>query len=258
MTDRYCVDLSAACSFTDDEIGLFYNAGFKKVHISATDAPFTDNEIISLCEKAYKKGITPVNLHPYYKYNGFFWHDCPERQDAIEFNKRQIRLCKAFGIDSIAVHPTQGKGNDIISPYGIDAFKELTEEAERCGVVLCVENLRVHLQLTPIFENINSPYLKFCYDTGHHNAFAKERDFLKEFGDRLYFTHIHDNDGVLDSHLLPLDGIINFDKINKEFLKYGYNRELNLEVHPKRQNYNGEDLYNYLKDGRDRLTNIFG
>lgn len=258
MTERYCIDLSAASAFTDTEIGMFSEAGFRKVHISATDAPFTEKEIDGLYEKAAYKGIKPVDLHPYYKYNGFFWHDCLERRDAIEFNKKQLKLAKTLGMDSVVVHPTQGKGNDIISPYGIDAFKELTEEAEKNGIVLCAENLRVHLQLTPIFSEIQSDYLKFCYDTGHHNAFAKDRNFLAEFGKRLYFTHIHDNDGKSDSHLLPLDGNIDFAKIKTDLESLHYDRELNLEIHPKRENYNGEDLLNYLINGRKRLDKIFG
>ncbi len=258
LSDRYCVDLPVNENFDAEEIGAFYSAGFKKVHISATDAPYTEDEISKVFDAASERGITPVNLHPYYKYNGFFWHDCLERRDAIEFNKNQLRLCKSLGIDSMAVHPTQGKGNDIISAYGVDAFKELTEEAERCGIVLCVENLRVHLQLTPIFSAIDSPCLKFCYDTGHHNAFAKERDFLNEFGGRMYFTHIHDNDGQSDSHLLPMDGNIDFSKMKNDFEKLGYHKELNLEIHPSRQNYTGDDLYGYLIKGRERLIKIFG
>lgn len=258
MNNRYCVDLSSTPLYTDEDIKIFKCAGFDFVHISATDNPEPEEKIAELFERSLKQGVTPVDLHPYYKYNGFFWHDCLEREDAIRFNKRQLELCKYLGIESMVVHPTQGKGNDIVSDFGIDAFKELADYAEKCRIILCVENLRVHLQLTPIFENINSDYLKFCYDSGHHNAFARERDFLGEFGDKLFFTHLHDNDGTKDSHLLPLDGNMDFNKIKSEFNRLNYKGYLNLEIHPKRENYNGDNLYEYLKEGCNRLSRIFG
>lgn len=256
MTERFCIDLQPKLNLSIEEISLFKEAGFSNVHISATDKPYNESEIYNTVNAAAKAGIKSVDLHPYYKYNGRMWHNCPERREAIEFNLKQIGICKSFGIESLVLHPSQGEGNYIISNEGLKAFEILAEKAEKEGVILCIENLKHHNQLSFLFENIKSPYFKFCYDSGHHHAFAKERDFIKEFGSLLAFTHLHDNDGRNDSHLLPLDGSMDFASL-KESLK-AYNGYLNLEVKPAPENYRNEPLYIYLKTAYERLINIFG
>ncbi len=258
MKERFCIDLQPKLNLSIEDIGLFKRAGFESVHISATDKPYADNEIYKTVNNAAKAGIKAVNLHPYYKCNGFMWHNCLEREDAVSFNLRQIEICRETGMESIVLHSSQGEGNYIVSDLGIEAYKRLAEKAQKENVLLCIENLKHHNQLTPIFENIQSSHLKFCYDSGHHNAFAKERDFLAEFGKKLAFTHLHDNDGVNDSHLLPQDGIMDFSGLKKRLEELNYNGYLNLEVKTAPKNYRGESLFEYLCSAYHRLINIFG
>ena len=258
MKERFCIDLQPKLNLPVESIGLFKAAGFDNVHISATDKPYTENEIYKAVNDAKKANVNAVNLHPYYKYNGFMWHDCLEREDAINFNLKQIELCKELGMESIVLHSSQGEGNYIVSAWGLEAYKRLTEKAEKEEVLLCIENLKHHNQLTPIFENIQSPYLKFCYDSGHRNAFAPERDFLSEFGSLLAFTHLHDNDGINDSHLLPLDGTMDFTALKNGLEALNYKGYLNLEVKTSPKNYRNESLFEYLQTAYSRLIDIFG
>ena len=153
---------------------------------------------------------------------------------------------------------SQGEGNYIVSDIGIDAYNRLTEKAEKENILLCIENIKHHNQLTPIFERVKSPFLKFCYDSGHHNAFAPERDFLGEFGANLAFTHLHDNDGINDSHLLPGDGTMDFTVLKNRLESLNYKGYLNLEVKTAPENYRNESLFEYLKSAYNRLVNIFG
>lgn len=258
MKERFAIDLQPKLNLSIEEIKLFKEAGFGSVHISATDKPYTPGEIYKAVNDTAKADVKAVNLHPYYKCNGFMWHDCMEREDAIKFNLRQIELCKELNMESIVLHSSQGEGNYIVSDPGLSAYKRLTEKAEKEGVYLCIENLKHHNQLTPIFQSIDSPYLKFCYDSGHHNAFAPERDFLAEFGPKLFFTHLHDNDGINDSHLLPGDGTMDFSALKNRFEELNYNGYLNLEVKTAAKNYRNESLFEYLKSAYQRLVNIFG
>lgn len=258
MKERFCTDLQPKLNLTTEDISLFKEAGFNNVHISATDKPYGIEAIYDTVNLAAKAGVKAVNLHPYYKYNGFMWHNCLERNDALKFNFEQIEICKELGMESVVLHSSQGEGNYIVSEEGIDAYKRLAEKAEKGNVVLCIENLKHHNQLTPIFENIQSSRLKFCYDSGHHFAFAPERDFLKEFGNKLYFTHLHDNDGQNDSHLLPGDGKMDFEKLKNGLEAIRYTGYLNLEVKTAPKNYRNESLFEYLKNSYERLINIFG
>jgi sugar phosphate isomerase/epimerase len=52
------------------------------------------------------------------------------------------------------------------------------------------------------------------------------------YGERLICTHIHDNCGEKDAddHLLPFDGVVNFDRFAKHIQNSGYQGSLTLEV----------------------------
>ena len=72
----------------------------------------------------------------------------------------------------------------------------------------------------------------FCWDVGHEKCFADSMEYMPLFGDRLVFTHIHDNhlqpDG--DEHLLPFDGLIDYNRTTELLKKSGYTGTLMLEI----------------------------
>ena len=82
------------------------------------------------------------------------------------------------------------------------------------------------------FENINHPYLKFCFDSGAANAFTKNIDtfeFMK-YQDKLVCIHLSDNDGSYDQHLVPSEGNINWDKLMKTLRNIDFTGPLTLEA----------------------------
>jgi sugar phosphate isomerase/epimerase len=79
-------------------------------------------------------------------------------------------------------------------------------------------------------SEIKSPHLGLCYDSSH-SRLKKHNYLLEEFKDRLFATHISDNDGFYDRHWLPGNGIINWFEISKIFPK-DYRGYLTLETRP--------------------------
>ena len=72
----------------------------------------------------------------------------------------------------------------------------------------------------------------FFWDCGHEKCFTPGKGFMQFFGHRLICTHIHDNFGIYnqDSHLLPFDGIIDFNCFAQHIQKFDFNGTLMLEV----------------------------
>ncbi|MHC1746973.1 MAG: TIM barrel protein [Cellulosilyticaceae bacterium] len=66
--------------------------------------------------------------------------------------------------------------------------------------------------LNYIFANIQSERLDFCYDSGHEYYNHPETDCLSRYGDKLFAVHLDDNFGDDDTHLLPFDGAVDWNK----------------------------------------------
>jgi sugar phosphate isomerase/epimerase len=66
-----------------------------------------------------------------------------------------------------------------------------------------------------LLEGVASPYIRFCFDTGHHNVFAVApvATWIEALGPYLGQLHIHDNDGKKDRHLPPGEGNFPFTEL---------------------------------------------
>jgi sugar phosphate isomerase/epimerase len=54
--------------------------------------------------------------------------------------------------------------------------------------------------------------LRFCFDIGHAHIESGVAAGFEAMRDRVVTTHIHDNHGEKDEHLLPGDGTIDWDE----------------------------------------------
>jgi sugar phosphate isomerase/epimerase len=57
--------------------------------------------------------------------------------------------------------------------------------------------------LAVLLEQVDSPQLRFCFDTGHFNAYSKTdlSLWLERLGRYMGELHLHDNEGSTDDHL---------------------------------------------------------
>lgn len=124
---------------------------------------------------------------------------------------------------------------------GLRNFEELVKEAEECGVKIAFENTEGLEYLDALMEHFKgNDTVGFCWDTGHELCYNYGEDMLARYGDRLIATHINDNlgisdyDGVIvptdDLHLLPFDGIADWDDIVKRLNKHNFNDILTFET----------------------------
>lgn len=195
--------------------------GFDSV-ITSQDSRFDDqNGTIDQQEQTFNNlGLEISSLHNQYVTNELpnFWHQNAIGDSVENKIKTDIYTAEKFKIKCVVVHML-GQYSEV----GEMRLKRLLETCEKTGVFLAVENINDQNLFLKIFENINHPYLKFCYDSGHNNCFDPDFDYLKNFGEKLICLHLHDNDGLGDDHTLNRFGTINWDKIAKELA------EINLD-----------------------------
>ncbi|NCO38554.1 MAG: hypothetical protein COY42_31235 [Armatimonadetes bacterium CG_4_10_14_0_8_um_filter_66_14] len=133
---------------------------------------------------------------------------------------------------------------------------ELAECAADRGVRLALENGQ-----TPAYDRVLELLLTefegdpvgFCYDSGHENVKGTCFGLLEKFGDRLLSVHLHDNLGS-DTHLLPYEGNIDWDRFREAFHGLGYSGSLLLE--PDMTNSQFKEPAVFLSEARQRAERL--
>jgi sugar phosphate isomerase/epimerase len=107
-------------------------------------------------------------------------------------------------------------------------------------VKLALENTEGEEYLELLMEALSdNPAVGFCIDTGHEMCYNRSRDLITKYGSRLIATHLNDNVGITDennitwlddAHLLPFDGIGNWQGIADRLSSVGYAGELTFEL----------------------------
>ena len=163
-------------------------------------------------------------------------------------HRMAFRFCERYGVTTMAFHT----GNTFNSLFGKglkleDYYRALTAsldillpEAEKCGVIIALENQWTPLNhssvLLKIMEMYRSPHLGLCYDSGHGNLMEKgmqfpgqtcvppiwndlgapvewETDLAEKFSPWMVNCHLHDNNGISDEHKLPGEGTLDWSRI---------------------------------------------
>ncbi len=127
-----------------------------------------------------------------------------------------------------------------------ETWKQLLTTASQFRTYLMLENTyelspKTHLAM---FEELDSPWCKFCLDSGHATAFADGtwQDWLPALQPWLGQLHLHDNNGLADEHLPVGDGSIDFQGLF-QYLKENNNKPIiTLEPH------NEEHLWQTLEN----------
>ena len=106
-------------------------------------------------------------------------------------------------------------------------------------------------------DYIPDPYHGFCWDIGHNLCYTPNIDMLEHYGNRLMCLHIHDNYGVTqpgnidyrdDIHLLPFDGVLDWEWFAAQLNRYHYQGPVTLEVSDQNKpEYHAMSVKEYLE-----------
>lgn len=174
-----------------------------------------------------KYNLKPDSLHSRYTTSELpeFWK-ANEVGDRIEADlKEDIINASKYGFCAVVVH-LFGE----YSKVGEERLKRLLETCAEVKVPLAIENIDAPELFKTVFERLEHPYLKVCYDSGHNNFVDKETDYLTLYRDKIVCLHLHDNNGKEDEHTLNRFGTINWDEIAKKLALLPNDVALNYEM----------------------------
>ena len=147
---------------------------------------------------------------------------------SVDEIKRSVDLANTLDSDIVVIHPGRAIFlNDreyMASVYKTaeENLKAIGEYAEGNGVNACIENLPklrgfIYQDINKLADSLERVSLPMTMDIGH--AYTAGFTVADVYFKNVRHIHIHDNDGVHDSHLPLGDGIIDFKKFFEIFEK---------------------------------------
>ena len=168
----------------------------------------------------------------------------PENREQIrEWMRRAVYACARMGSRHMVLHPVMPYGwgkeddADFAERCTVELLTALIPECERDGVIVCLENMpmKAHrISRIPMIaravEQVNSPYVGICLDTGHCNVFGDDLgEMVRACGKKLRVLHVHDNNGQSDQHLVPFFGTANWRSFTDALRETGYDGVMSME-----------------------------
>ena len=157
--------------------------------------------------------------------------DEARRKHAVAEMIAALELAAAVPYTTMVVHcgvpEPHGAAADNHRGSLVRSLEELSPVAQRFDVRLAIEVIPNALS-TPsalvelIESDIDASGLGICMDVGHARLMGDVVDAIEACSGHLITTHLHDNRGRHDDHLIPGKGVIDWDAATLAFQKVGY------------------------------------
>ena len=187
-------------------------------------------------------GVSFRDAHaPYGPLNDLSCPDPAAFPAMVAMHRRCLEVCAEFGVGSCTIHV--GRPTDLcrdvatVHENALRALELLLPEAERCRVVVCIENIwdanNTAGMLLDAIDRFRSPWLGICWDSGHAQLSRSDTpdvpgqccraswresgfpdgptewsdtgDYLRRLLPHVVTCHLHSNDRVVDRHWEPTD-----------------------------------------------------
>lgn len=165
---------------------------------------------------------------------------------------RAIEASGMAGVPWVVMHP--GTYPDDAADFrqskrrNYEYFMPYLELADRFGCGIAIENLgeegrpahrrpggvycATFVELCELVDSFPVNNVGICWDFGHgHMMGIDQREALRVMGKRLKATHVADNAGRQDEHILPFQGTVDWRSILPVLGEIGYEGDLTYEIH---------------------------
>lgn len=227
-------------------------AGFARVELFATQTHFDYHDPSQARELAAWTRQAGVRLHsvhaPIVEFlRGTTWgpaistgaSNAAARERAIDACRRAIDIASAVPFEFLVLHlgvpdayaPASGDNHRESVLRSVEALRTA---AHGTGVRLALEvipnDLSTASALVRLIDDQELRDVGICLDVGHAQLQGDVSDAVETVAGYLLTTHVHDNNGRTDDHLLPFAGVIDWASTLMTFQKVGYAGTLLFEL----------------------------
>ena len=252
---KLCLALNSQFGIpAEEQMRLIKQAGFDGFFMCWGE----DGQVDSCAALAKELGLIFQSIHAPFTKAADMWGDDEEKGE-IALNELLACLadCVKYEVPIMVVHAFIGFEDHTPTQIGLERFGKLVKAAEQTNVKLAFENTEGEEYLAALMNHFDSPAVGFCWDTGHEMCYNWSKDMLALYGDRLIATHINDNLGIRDYngkifwhddlHLLPFDGIADWDDICARLDRCNYTDILTFELNTlSKPNRHENDKYTQM------------
>ncbi len=237
---KICLALSNGFGIPyEEQIKLFKSTGFEGTAIDLSDKNADAYKIASAIKD---ENMLISYLHAPFNKSDDMWMDGEIGDIALAELLDCVETCSRLEIPAMVAHTFIGFDSDNIpTQIGIERYGALAVRANELGVKLALENTEGEEYLAALMKELSDiPSVSFCWDTGHELCYNYGKDMISLYGDRLSVTHINDNLGIRDFdgkityiddlHLLPFDGITDWNSVAKRIVGCRFEGPLSFEL----------------------------
>ena len=263
---KLCLSTSGQFNATEEEqIRLFKQIGFDGFFCMYSEG----KDLVKIREVADECGMYFQSIHAPFGLMVDIWKPSDKTKTAVSELIHCVQETARAGVPIVVMHAFIGFEDHTPTKEGIENLRPIIAEAEKLGVKIAFENTEGEEYLSAIMNEFRSENVGFCWDTGHEMCYNHSRDMMSVYGERIFCTHLNDNLGIKDYngkityiddlHLLPFDGVANWNNIAYRLNKYGFDKELTFELNTKSKPgrhendiYDKMDLTAYLTEAYKR------
>jgi sugar phosphate isomerase/epimerase len=254
VTDRFGVSthLFHQHRLTRDHLVHIAAHGFEAVELFATRAHFDYHDPSARLQLAEWLSDTRLELHSVHApafealRNGR-WVGAFSNASADE-SRRRAAIAEAEAALALARHvPFQFLVTHIGVPASEVVGADNSRDAARRSIddlvaLAATVNVRVAMEVIPnplssaehlsrlIEDDLDGMNVGVCLDYGHAHLMGDLGEAVETLSGHLWTTHVHDNGGTRDDHLVPFAGTIDWDGAMMMTQKIGYDGVFMLEV----------------------------
>jgi len=226
--------------------------GFESVELFATRSHIDYRDPAAVGELAEWLSDTRLELHSVHApvmdaMRGGEWvgsysiaaSDETRRRAAVAESRAALTIAATIPFRFLVVHVgTPGGKGTAADNHSVAARRSIEASVESAAAV----GVRVALEVIPNALSSASALVDFiedglegldvgvCLDYGHANLMGDLAEAIETLSGHLWTTHVHDNRGKRDEHLVPYGGSIDWDAAMMETQKIGYDGTLLFEV----------------------------
>lgn len=226
-----------------EQIKLFKKTGFEAFFINMTK----NADIDILAKTAKDENMIIQSVHAPFGMCADLWGEGTDEEieEGIKTLLECVRTCAEYEVPIMVSHTYIGFDKcSEPNAEGLFRYGLIVKEAEKYGVNIAFENTEGEEYLDALMKEFgSSANVGFCLDTGHEMCYNRRKDLLSIYGDKLIATHINDNLGIKDYsgkitflddlHLLPFDGICDWDNLAARLDKIDYEGIMTFELNTK-------------------------
>jgi len=260
------------CLGLSSQLGIPFEAQIRLMHRIGFDGFFSnwapDQDAAVLRSVANETGMMYQSIHAPFGKMADMWNPTEITETAVSELLGCLRDCADNAVEIMVVHAFIGFEDHSPTAFGIDTFGRIVSEVEKLGVKIAFENTEGEEYLAALmdaFRGNNS--VGFCWDTGHELCYNYGKDMMALYGDRLIATHLNDNLGIRDFggrifwhddlHLLPFDGIADWQDIARRLSISGFDGPLTFELNTlSKPNRHENDAYGRMSP-EEYLTSAY-